>query len=155
MTPRPAVAASWAESYAAAYVTTEVWAHFDRVWVQPMYVPIIGWMADGTPNRVADANGDWHPIFSVGPTSRFYSPFWQLIYVQVPEGTPDGQLTSVTQVLDGHYPLFPASSWVAASCICMCSIESYMLTWTFWPSPVRSRAISASRMPWHRCMPVV
>ena len=49
----------------------------------------------------------WHPIFSVGPGSGFYSPFWQMIYVEVPDGTPSATLTSVRQILDGGYPLQP------------------------------------------------
>jgi hypothetical protein len=104
---------TWAEGYAAAYVTTEVWAHFGEVWAQPMYVPITGW-SDGTPTRVMDADGKWHPIFSVGPASRFYSPFWQMIYVVVPPTTQDGELTSALQILNGHYPLQRAKGWVAA-----------------------------------------
>lgn len=103
----------WAEGYAVGYVTTEVWSHFDQVWAQPMYVPIRGW-AGAEPLRVQDANGAWHPIFSVGPGSLFYSPFWQIIYVLVPDSIQDGDLTSVRQVLDGGYPLFPSTGWVAA-----------------------------------------
>src|SRR5262249_11965030 len=60
-----------------------------------------------------DADDQLHPIFSVGPGSAFYSPFWQMIYVDVPPGTADGTLTSVRQILDGHYPLHPAKGWVA------------------------------------------
>jgi hypothetical protein len=107
------VHASWAESYAAAYVTTEVWTHFDEVWVQPMYVPITGW-TNGAPDRVVDASNVWHPIFSVGPSSRFYSPYWQIIYAEVPPDSVDGQFTSTQQILDGGYPLVPSTGWVAA-----------------------------------------
>jgi hypothetical protein len=107
------VQASFAEGYATAYVTTEVWSHFDRVWAQPMYVPIRGWTG-GEPTRVVDAYGAWHPIFSVGPGSLFYSPFWQIIYVLVPDSIQDGDLTSVRQVWDGGYPLQPSAGWVAA-----------------------------------------
>jgi hypothetical protein len=74
-----------------------------------MYVPITGW-SDGTPTRVMDADGKWHPIFSVGPASRFYSPFWQMIYVEMP---PDAA-TSVRGILDGKYPLHPSRPWTAA-----------------------------------------
>jgi hypothetical protein len=108
-----AEAPSWAEGYPATYVTTEVWSNFDRVWVQPMYVPVTGWDAAG-PKRVLDPAGSWRPIFSVGPESLFYSPFWQMIYVQVPEGTAYDQLTSTRQILDGGYVLHPSTGWVAA-----------------------------------------
>jgi hypothetical protein len=103
---------SWAESYATGYVTTEVWSRFDQVWVQPMYVPVTGWTG-GQPQRVVDAGGDFHPIFGVGPDSAFYSPFWQLIYADVPADTADGALTSARQIIDGRYPLHPSTSWVA------------------------------------------
>jgi len=108
-----AVQPAWAEGYAAAYVTTEVWTNFDQVWAQPMYVPIRGW-AGADAIEVVDANGAWHPIFSVGPDSLFYSPFWQIIYVLVPDSINDGDLTSVGQVLDGGYALYPSIGWVAA-----------------------------------------
>jgi hypothetical protein len=111
--PELFVHASLAEGYRAAYVTTEVWSHFPEVWVQPMYVPITGWVG-GVPQRVVDANGAWHPIFSVGPHSAFYSPFWQMIFAEVPPGTADGSLTSVRQIIDGGYRLVPSIGWLAA-----------------------------------------
>ena len=88
--------------YNATYLTTEVWSHFDEVWLQPMYVPIKSWN-DGMPEALAANGAAW--IFSVGPGSRFYSPFWQMVYFEVPEGTPPGAIASARQVLDGHYPL--------------------------------------------------
>jgi hypothetical protein len=104
---------TWAEGYAAAYVTTEVWTHFDKVWVQPMYVPIRGW-AGADPIEVVDGESAWHPIFSVGPGSLFYSPYWQIVYVLVPDSINDGDLTSVREILDGGYALYPSTGWVAA-----------------------------------------
>ena len=62
--------------YGAAYVVTEVWTDFDELWVQPAYVPVKGWSA-GKPQPLT-LPGPWEPIFSVGPGSRFYSPFWQI-----------------------------------------------------------------------------
>jgi hypothetical protein len=106
-------AASWADGYPARYMTTEVWSHFDRVWAQPMYVPVTGWNA-GVPTRVVDGANNWYPIFSVGPDSLFYSPFWQMIYVEVPEGTAYDALTSTRQILDGGYTQHPSTGWVAA-----------------------------------------
>ena len=86
----------------AAYLTTEVWSHFDEVWLQPMYIPVTGWV--GRRAQAARAVGSaW--IFSVGPGSRFYSPFWQMIYFDVPDGTLPDAITSARQVLDGKYPL--------------------------------------------------
>jgi hypothetical protein len=109
-----AVQRSWAESYATAYATTEVWAGFPEIWLQPMYVPIHGWK-DGVPQRVLGDDGNAHPIFSVGPKSAFYSPFWQVFYVDVPPEIVDGSLTSVRQVLAAGHPVYPSGgSWVAA-----------------------------------------
>ena len=36
-----------------SYVTTEVWTHFDEIWVQPLYVPVDGWQT-GKPQRPVD-----------------------------------------------------------------------------------------------------
>jgi hypothetical protein len=107
------VSPAWAESYSVAYVTTEVWAFFDRVWVQPMYVPVTGFMPDGTPDIVKDAGGAWRPIFGVGAGSGFYSPFWRTVYFDVPDGTPADAITSVRQVVDGGYALHTSAGLVA------------------------------------------
>jgi hypothetical protein len=93
---------TWAEGYSAAYVVTEVWTDFDELWVQPAYVPVTGW-TQGARNPLTMP---WQPIFSVGPGSRFYSPFWQIIFVDVPDGTPPESLTSAAQVLSSGYPLY-------------------------------------------------
>jgi hypothetical protein len=94
----------FAEGYPVGYVTTEVWSYFDEIWAQPMYVPVTGW-SGGAAQGVSQ-----HPIFSVGAGSRFYSPFWRMIYVEV----PDGKATSVREILDGKYPLHPSRGWMAA-----------------------------------------
>jgi hypothetical protein len=99
---------AWAEGYQAGYVTTELWSHFGDVWVQPAYVPVISW-DNGEPQPLITP---WQPIFSVGPQSRFYSPFWQIVYFDVPAGTPADAITSVRDVLDGGYPLHPAEGHI-------------------------------------------
>ncbi len=97
-----------AEGYAVAYGTTEVWSNYAEVWMQPAYAPITGWV-DGVPQKVIDpATGAWRPIFSVGPGSGFYSPFWQIVYVTVPAGTTTDTFTSARQILDSGYPLTPS-----------------------------------------------
>jgi hypothetical protein len=90
------------EGYESRYMTTEVWTHFDEIWVQPLYIPVIGWQAG---NRTPVGGGSW--IFSVGQDSLFYSPFWQVIYVNVPDGTTVETLRSVRDVLDSGYSLHP------------------------------------------------
>jgi hypothetical protein len=93
----------WADGYAADYVVTEIWSFYDRVWLQPLYWPVKGWSADGKPMGLAPQGGAW--VFGVGPGSGFYSPFWQVIYVEVPADTTAGALSSVRQIVDGGYPL--------------------------------------------------
>jgi hypothetical protein len=41
----------------------------------------------------------------VGTRTRFYSPYWQVIYVTVPAGTAPDKLRSAKDVLDSRYPL--------------------------------------------------
>lgn len=102
---------SLADRYSSSYVTTEVWVGYPEVWVQPMYVPVSGWV-DGAPVVIADAvTGIWKPIFSVGPRSGFYSPFWRAIYFDAPAGTTADSFTSVKQVLDAGLALHEGAGW--------------------------------------------
>ena len=98
------VSPGFGEKYPLEYVTTEVWAFYDEVWLQPMYVPVTGF-SGGVPQIVKNASGAWQPIFGVGAGSGFYSPFWQYIYFQVPPGTSADAVTSVRDVVNGGYPL--------------------------------------------------
>jgi hypothetical protein len=101
---------SLADTYAASYVTTEVWLAYPQVWVQPMYVPVSGWVNDA-PTVITDAAGAWKPIFSLGATSGFYSPFWQAIYFEAPAGTTADTYTSAKQILDAGLPLHEGAGW--------------------------------------------
>lgn len=97
-----------ADGYGVTYATTEVWANYAEVWMQPAYAPITGWV-NGVPQKVVDVvTKTWRPIFSVGPSSGFYSPFWQIVYVTVPAGTTTDTFTSARQILDSGYPLTPS-----------------------------------------------
>ncbi len=101
-----AARSGWSDGYSVSYLTTEVWANYAQVWMQPAYVPVTGW-SNGAP-QVLQGGGASHPIFSVGPGSGFYSPFWQIVYVDVPADTPAGALTSARQILDAGYSLTPS-----------------------------------------------
>jgi hypothetical protein len=103
---RPAVA----DKYNVTYATTEVWARYPQVWVQPMYVPVSGWV-DGVPTKLKGTDNAWHPVFSVGPGSAFYSPFWQAFYFTVPLGTTTATYTTAKQILDAGFPLVPGEGW--------------------------------------------
>jgi hypothetical protein len=92
---------AWANNDRVAFLTTEVWANYPEVWMQPVYVPVTRPSAGGPLQRLGS------PIFSVGPASAFYSPFLQVVYAEVPAGTAPDALTSARQILDGGYPLTP------------------------------------------------
>jgi hypothetical protein len=99
-----------ADSYSATYVTTEVWVGYDQVWVQPMYVPVSGWV-NGTPQVITDGAGARKPIFSVGPGSGFYSPFWQAMYFDAPAGTTADTYRSVRQILGAGLAIHEGEGW--------------------------------------------
>jgi hypothetical protein len=84
----------------AAYVTTEVWEQWTRVWAQPMYVPVTAFDPVLGPTLLPGAK----PIFGVAPPSRFYSPFWQTWWFLVPPDTHPDAYTSVAQVLESGLP---------------------------------------------------
>jgi hypothetical protein len=92
---------AYADAHPAAIVTTEIWDGFPRVWAQPLYVPVTGFDAQGGPQRVPGS----FSIFGVGSGSRFYSPFWQVMYVTVPAGFPADGLRSATDVLSSRFPI--------------------------------------------------
>ena len=93
---------AWADGQLVAFLTTEVWANYPQVWMQPAYV-LVRRRFPGEPlELVGDSE---QPIFSAGPTSGFYSPFVQIVYAEVPPDTVAGTLTSAKQILDGGYPL--------------------------------------------------
>ena len=96
---------AWSNSDLVEFLTTEVWVNYPQIWMQPAYVPITGWV-NGRPQFLGGA--PWKPIFSVGATSAFYSPYWQIVYAEVPADTAPGTLTSARQILDGGYRLTPA-----------------------------------------------
>jgi hypothetical protein len=95
------VFAAFVDAHPAAYVTTEVWDEWTRVWAEPMYVPVTSIDPIDGPTLLEGAR----PVFSVAPPSKFYAPFWQTWYVIVPEGTKADAFTSVAQVLDSKLPL--------------------------------------------------
>ena len=66
-----------------------------------MYIPVTAWSTAlrcrSGPRRV--------DLQRRAAAARFYSPFWQMVYFEVPDGTPPDAITSARQVLDGKYPL--------------------------------------------------
>jgi hypothetical protein len=95
---------AFAESQPMAYMTTDFWANYDRIWLQPMYFLVTKWDQEAPlTNRLKEADGvtPAGPIFSVGTGSAFYSPFWSVFYVEVPAGTSPGTYTSARQLFEG------------------------------------------------------
>lgn len=96
---------AFAEGQPMAYMTTDFWANYDRIWLQPMYFLVTKWDQEAPlANRLKEADGSMipaGPIFSVGPGSVFYSPFWSVFYVEVPAGTTPGTYTSARQLFEG------------------------------------------------------
>jgi hypothetical protein len=86
---------AFADARPAAFVTTEIWDGFPRVWAQPLYVPVSGFDPIDGPLPAPDTS--W--IFAFGAGSRFYSPYWQTWYVTVPAGFPVERLRSAEAVL--------------------------------------------------------
>jgi len=82
---------------------TDQWREFPRVWAQPLYVLVTGFDPRGAPVALPGAL----PIFSVGPSSRFYSPFWQTYYATVPAGTDPASVRSADRIVAAGYPLTP------------------------------------------------
>ncbi len=88
---------AFTQNKVAAYTTTDFWANYPAVWVQPMYLPVKGWNpADPKLLYVPETK----PIFSVGPRSAFYSPFWQVFYVEVSGADEWAQYTSARQLFE-------------------------------------------------------
>ena len=109
---RPTLRNTWTETYRSAYVTAELWTGFDEVWVQPVYVPITGF-ANGLPVKLPGEKGlPWSPIFSVGPGSAFYSPFWRVFYFVVAPDTDPETLRTARKVIDLGVPLIKGPAHV-------------------------------------------
>jgi hypothetical protein len=105
--------ATFSDGYRSAYLTTEVWTHFDEVWAQPMYVAVSGYDVDGTPKTLVGAAGAWRPIFGVGSDSKFYSPYWQVTYFEIPPGADVDSFRSVRDVIDRGLDLNAAGERLA------------------------------------------
>ena len=91
---------AFSEGEPASYTTTEIWQGFPAIWLQPLYLPITGF-SGGTPQPLAGAR----PIFGVDTSTRFYGPYWRIIYAVVPAGTDPDSLRSAKEVLDRGYQL--------------------------------------------------
>src|SRR5262249_24825165 len=94
---------AFTDTHPSAFVTTEIWDGFPRVWAQPVYLLVTGFDAAGGPRALAGA----FPIFGLDADARFYSPFWQTFYVTVPAGFAPDSLRSAQDVIASGLPLTP------------------------------------------------
>ena len=98
------ISSAFTEGGFSPYITTNLWANFPEVWVQPMYILVTGWNAEKHDwDRLPGAG--W--IYTVSEQSRFHSPFWRVYWAEVPPGTPADKYTSSAQLLRNHVPLTP------------------------------------------------
>lgn len=113
----PHVAPAYSEGDAAAYVITDVWVNFDKVWAQPWYYLVTAWNDKPTSqNRLKEADGmtATPPLIDVGPNSAFYSPFWQIRYAEVPSDTPPDKYKNTRDLLAAKPALHLGSNWTYA-----------------------------------------
>ncbi|MCA1829694.1 MAG: hypothetical protein LC689_22450, partial [Myxococcales bacterium] len=89
---------AFSEGDTAAYMTTEVWQNFDAVWVQPLYVPVTTYDPTQAPKIAAPA------VFGVDSSTRFYSPYWEILYYVNP---PGAEFHSAREILDSGVTLHP------------------------------------------------
>jgi hypothetical protein len=96
------VLSAFSEGRPAAYAVAEVWEHVPEVWVQPWYVLVTQYEPS---NPMQYRLKDSLPLVDIEEKSLFYSPFWELIYVVVPEGTAPDKYTSATALMSGKLPM--------------------------------------------------
>lgn len=93
---------AFSEGRPAAFAVAEIWEHVPEVWVQPWYVLVTAYEpSNPLQHRLKGAL----PLVDIEEQSLFYSPFWELIYVVVPEDTAPERYTSATALLSGRLPM--------------------------------------------------
>ena len=88
---------AFSEGATASYTVTEIWQNYAQLWVQPLYV--------FTNSSYIPVPTQVPPVASVGVGSTFYSPYWQLIFVVAPPGTPPDQYRTSSDILNAKLPL--------------------------------------------------
>ena len=113
---------AFSEGAPAAYAVTEYWDQFPKVWLQPLYFLVRGF----NPSTGGPIFVDGQAIFGVGTGSRFYSSYWQIYYVVVPDSvTKTEPYTSEKAIFDAGFPL-------AKGALTFCAIgpKDTNLAWT-------------------------
>jgi hypothetical protein len=107
---------AFSEHQPMGYITTDFWANYNQIWLEPMYILVTAWnnKAPGANRLLDDAGKPSWPIFSIGPQSAFYSPYWQVFYVEAPVDTPPSKYTSTRQLFDDHLVMHPGPNRFAS-----------------------------------------
>ncbi len=101
---------AFSEGRPAAFAVLEVWNRVPEVWVQPWYVLVTAYdAANPDAHRLAGAL----PLVDIGEDSVFYSPFWELTYVVVPEDTPPDRYTSAVDLFSAGLPMYRGGGLLA------------------------------------------
>jgi hypothetical protein len=96
------IAPAFTEGEASAYMSTDVWINFPKVWVQPLYIFVSGFTASGAPMPL-----DLPWVMGVGPQSAFWSPYFRVTFVEVDPRTPADRFRRVGDILSANLRLFP------------------------------------------------
>jgi hypothetical protein len=93
---------AFSEGRPSAYAVAEVWERVPEVWVQPWYVLVTAYEpASPGSKRLKDSLA----LVDIEEESLFYSPFWEIIYVVVPEDTPPDRYTSAAALFAAGLPM--------------------------------------------------
>jgi hypothetical protein len=93
---------AFSEGRPAALAVAEVWERVPEVWAQPWYVLVTAYEPS---NPMQYRLKDSAPVVDIEEESLFYSPFWEIIFVVVPEDTPPDRYTSATALLSARLPM--------------------------------------------------
>ncbi|MFP2912976.1 hypothetical protein ACLESD_49815, partial [Pyxidicoccus sp. 3LFB2] len=101
---------AFSEGQPAAYTVAEVWERVPEVWVQPWYVLVTAYdAANPTAKRLPDALA----LVDISEDSLFYSPFWEFIYVVVPEDTPADRYKRASDLFAAKLPMHRGGGFLA------------------------------------------
>jgi hypothetical protein len=92
------IAPAITEGAFSPYVTTNIWMNTPEVWIQPMYILVKPQVDPNTHRWTPLPGAPW--VFTVGPTSRFHSPFWRVYWAEVPDSAAPERYTTSTAILN-------------------------------------------------------
>lgn len=101
---------AFSEGRPAAYAVAEVWERVPEVWVQPWYVLVTSYEPS---NPGSKRLKDSLALVDIEEESLFYSPFWEIIYVVVPEDTPPDRYKSAAALFAARLPMYRGGGLLA------------------------------------------